>query len=503
MRPAIVASLVNYSFRKFLNDVVAGLIVGVIALPLSIALGIASGASPERGLITAIVGGFLVSALSGSSVQIGGPTGAFVVIVAGVIEKYGLDGLIIATAMAGIVLIVAGALRFGRLLQFIPYPVVAGFTSGIAITIFSTQVGDFFGLHMDAVPAEFIHKWAAYFGAMNTSSWQTILIGGVSLLVIILWPRVNRRVPGTLVALVIATGMAFLFPVAATIGSKFPNISSAIPAPVLPAFSIEKARALMPTALTIAFLAGIESLLSAVVADGMTGTRHDPNAELVAQGFANIGSSLFGGIPVTGALARTAANVRNGGRSPIAGMVHAATLLTIMLIFMPYVKYVPLAALAAILMVVAYNMGEWSYFREMRHLPKSDCAVLLTSFVLTVVMDLVVAIGAALVLAAILVLIRLRNMVNAEPEVEGDAVRIRVYGPLFFVAAHRLREMSQHHDAKTLIVDLNAVPFMDASALQEMVVLKKRTESAGICLRIVNTQTQPQNLLAKHGFEVA
>lgn len=506
MKPSIFQCLKNYSVEKLSKDVLAGAIVGVIALPLSIALGIASGVTPEKGLVTAVIGGFLVAALGGCTVQIGGPTGAFVVIVAGVIAKYGLDGLILATAMAGAILILAGLLRLGKVLQFIPYPVVAGFTSGIAITIFSTQVGDFLGLHLTKVPAEFLHKWGAYFGAMNTMSWQAVLIGVLSLAVILLWPKINRRIPPTLVALVLATGAAFLLPQAETIGSRFHEIATTFPAPSLPAFSLEKAMALLPTALTIAFLAGMESLLSAVVADGMTGTRHDPNMELVAQGVANVVSSLFGGIPVTGALARTAANVRSGGRTPVAGMIHSLTLLLIMLLFMPYVKFVPMAALAAVLMMVSYNMGEWSYFREMKHLPKSDCAVFLTAFVLTVVADLVVAVGAALLLAAVLLMVRLKNMVAVKAEAREDGVlHCKVEGSLFFMGAGALRETmgKKNEGMHTLMMDLEAVPFMDASALKEMASLKAAAEKAGMELKLKNLQAQPRKLLSQNGFELA
>jgi SulP family sulfate permease len=374
----------QYSWEKFFKDLVAGAIVGIVALPLSIAFGIASGVSPEKGLVTAVVGGFIISLFGGCNVQIGGPTGAFVVIISGAIAKFGLDGLIMATMMAGVFLVLAGLLRFGKLLQFIPHPVVAGFTTGIAIVIFSGQVGDFLGLKAGHVPAEFIGKWEAYFHAMGTLSWQTALIGLFTITVIMLWPKVSRRIPGTLVALLAATALAFFLPQADTIGTRFTQISNTFPAPSLPAWSIPKAMALLPTALTVAFLAGVESLLSAVVADSMTGSRHDPNMELVAQGLGNIGSAIFGGIPVTGALARTAANIKNGGRTPVAGIVHAFALLMILLVGMPYVKYVPMSALAAVLMVVAYNMGEWAYFKEMKHLPKSDAAVFLTAFLLTV-----------------------------------------------------------------------------------------------------------------------
>lgn len=506
MKPAVFASLKQYSREKFVKDLTSGIIVAIIALPLSIALGIASGVSPEKGLVTAIVGGFLVSLLGGCNVQIGGPTGAFVVIVAGAIARYGIDGLIMATMMAGVVLILAGILRFGKLLEFIPYPVVSGFTSGIAVVIFSTQVGDFLGLKTGAVPAEFLQKWEAYFHAMNTVSWQTALIGVFTLAVALLWPRISKRIPGTLVALLAATFVAFLFPQADTIGARFANISAVLPAPVLPAWSLSKAAELVPTALTIAFLAGVESLLSATVADGMTGIRHDSNMELVGQGAANIASALFGGIPVTGALARTAANIKNGGRSPISGMVHSVTLLFILLIGMPYVKYVPMSALAAILMLVAYNMGEWEYFREMKHLPKSDCAIFLTAFLLTIVLDLVVAIGVALALAAVLVLVRLKNMVVMQAaQTEDGVMHLKVEGPLFFVASQKLREMIQkdRDGLNTLLLDFKGVPFMDASALKALAALKESAVKQGIALKIVNLQNQPRTLLAQNGFELA
>ncbi len=506
MRPSIIACLKQYSAKKFFGDLTAGIVVGIIALPLSIALGIASGASPEKGLVTAIIGGFLVSALGGSTVQIGGPTGAFVVIVAGAISKYGLDGLVLATLMAGVLLILIGVLRFGKLLQFIPYPVISGFTSGIAVVIFSTQVGDFLGLGNGPVPAEFIHKWAFYFQGIGTASWESILIGVFALAVIILWPRVNRRVPGSLVALLAATILSFILPGAETIGTRFPHISASFPGIALPAWSMEKAAELLPTALTIAFLAGIESLLSATVADGMTGRRHNPNMELAAQGIANIGSALFGGIPVTGALARTAANIKNGGQTPVAGMVHALTLLAVFLVGMPYVKAVPMAALAAVLMAVAFNMGEWDYFRELKHLPKSDGAVFLTAFLLTVVLDLVMAISAALVLAAVLVLVRLKNLVGVDFEDAGaDAVRLSVNGPLFFVASHKLGELSDRDRdrIKVLLLDLKGVPFMDASALRALRALKASAERDGISLKLENLQKQPLALLTRSGFEFA
>ncbi len=506
MRPAFFSCLRQYSREKFAKDLTAGIIVSVIALPLSIAMGIASGVSPENGLVTAIVGGFLIALLGGCSVQIGGPTGTFVVIVAGAVARYGIDGLVLATLMAGVILILAGLLRFGKFLQFIPYPVVAGFTSGIAVVIFSTQVGDFLGLKTGAVPAEFLSRWAAYGRALVTISWQTALLGIFALSIIILWPRLNKRIPATLVALLAATLLAFLLPGAATIGTRFADISTAFPAPKLPAWSLAKAAALLPTSLTIAFLVGIESLFSAVVADGMMNKRHDPNMELIAQGAANIGSAIFGGIPVTGALARTAANIKNGGSTPVAGIVHAAALLLILLVGMPYVKFVPMAALAAILMMVSYNMGEWAYFKEIKRLPKSDYAVFITAFVLTLVLDLVMAIGAALMLSAILVLVRLKNMVAMEAApVQDGVMRMKVEGPLFFVAAQKLREMpkDERDGLNTLLLDMQGVPFMDASALKALAALRESTGKEGIALQLVNLQSQPHMLLTRNGFKLA
>ncbi len=506
MRPAVFACLKQYSWTKFSKDLVAGIIVGVIALPLSIAMGIASGVSPEKGLVTAIVGGFLIALLGGCNVQIGGPTGTFVVIVAGAVARYGIDGLLLATLMAGVFLILAGFLRFGKFLQFIPYPVVAGFTSGIAVVILSTQIGDFLGLKTGAVPAEFLGRMAAYGRALGTMSWQTALLGAFVLAIIILWPRLNKRIPPTLVAILAATLLAFLLPGAATIGTRFADIPTTFPAPKLPAWSVTKVIALLPTSLTIAFLVSIESLFSAVVADSMTNTRHNPNMELVAQGVANIGSALFGGIPVTGALARTAANIKNGGKSPVSGIVHAAALLAILLVGMPYVKFVPMAALAAVLMMVAYNMGEWAYFKQMRHLPKSDCAVFLTAFLLTIVLDLVMAIGAALVLAAVLVLVRLKNMVGMHMEPVADGVwRMKVDGPIFFVAAQKLRDLpsKEREKVNTLLLDLEGVPFMDASALKALSSLKEGASRQGIDLRLENLQHQPRTLLMRNGFELA
>ena len=374
-----------------IKDFIAGIIVAIIALPLSVALGIASGVSPEKGLITAIIAGFLISFLGGSRVQIGGPTGAFVVIIYGIIEKYGID--VIATLMAGIILIIFGLLRFGSLIKYISYPITVGFTAGIAVTLFSTQVKDFLGLAINKVPSEFLLKWSMYISNMGTLSWQTLSLGIFSLLVLIIWPKFSKKVPGALVALILSTLIAYFLKLdVATIGTQFGEISSKVALPKLPGIDIITVQKLIKPAFTIAILAAIESLLSAVVADGMIGEKHNSNTELIAQGVGNIASALFGGIPATGAIARTAANVKNGGRTPIAGMVHAITLLLIMKIFMPLAKYIPLTTLAAILIVVSYNMSGWRIFKAMLKAPKSDVIILLATFFLTVIFDLVIAI---------------------------------------------------------------------------------------------------------------
>ncbi|MBZ9685125.1 sulfate permease [Clostridium estertheticum] len=518
--PKLVTCLKTYSKEQFIKDFVAGIIVAIIALPLAIALAIASGVSPEKGLYTAIVGGLVVSLLGGSRVQIGGPTGAFVVIVFGIIAKFGIDGLIVSTIMAGFFLIIMGLLKFGGMLKFIPYPITTGFTSGIAITIFSTQIKDFFGLTMKTVPSEFIPKWVAYFNSLNTLNLQSVSIGILSLLIIIFWPKINKKIPGTLIAIILTTVIALIFNLnIETIGSRFGNISSALPSISLPHTSFAMIKELMLPALTIAILGGIESLLSAVVADGMIGGSHRSNMELVAQGVANICSGLVGGIPVTGAIARTAANVKNGGRTPIAGIVHALSLLIILVLFMPYVKLIPMSSLAAILIIVSYNMGEWEAFQRILKAPKSDALVLLVTFSLTIFFDLVIAIGIGLLLASLLFMKRMADVSDVRyilDEYEDkdqleliDSIKtpenVSVYeinGPFFFGAAdkfmHAIREIGI--PTKILIIKMSNVPAMDATGYHALELLY------GICTKhhtqliMLNLQEHPINVLEKYGF---
>ncbi|MGH4126216.1 MAG: SulP family inorganic anion transporter [Clostridium sp.] len=518
--PKLFTCLKTYSKDQFIKDFIAGIIVAIIALPLAIALAIASGVSPEKGIYTAIVGGFVVSLLGGSRVQIGGPTGAFVVIVFGIVEKFGIDGLIVATIMAGIFLIIMGFLKFGGMLKFIPYPITTGFTSGIAIIIFSTQIKDFFGLTMKTVPSEFIPKWGAYFNSFSTLNLQSMLIGILSLLIIIFWPKINKKIPGTLIAIVLTTVITLLFNLnIETIGSRFGDISSALPSISLPHTSFAMIKELMLPALTIAILGSIESLLSAVVADGMIGGSHRSNMELVAQGAANICSGLVGGIPVTGAIARTAANVKNGGRTPVAGIVHSLALLIILLVCMPYVKLVPMSSLAAILIIVSYNMGEWEAFQRIFKAPKSDSLVLLVTFLLTIFFDLVIAIGIGLLLASLLFMRRMADVSDVryildEYEDEDhleliDSIKTpenvslyEINGPFFFGAAdkfmHAIREIGI--PTKILIVKMLNVPAMDATGYHALEMLY------GICTKhhthliILNLQEQPTTVLLKYGF---
>src|SRR5438477_4505901 len=411
--PKFVTTLKGYTREQFFADAVAGVIVGIVALPVAIAFASASGVTPERGLFTVIVAGFLISALGGSRVQIGGPTGAFVVIVYAIVQRHGVEGLAAATIMAGVILVIFGAVRLGGAIKFIPYPVTIGFTSGIALIIFSSQVKDFLGLRMGAVPADFVGKWQAIGAHLDTVDPWALLVGLTALAIIVGWPLVNRRVPSPFVALIATTAMVQLlhFPVE-TIGSRFGAINAALPAPALPAVTPQQLPGLLAPAFTIALLGAIESLLSAVVADGMIGGRHRSNMELVAQGVANIVTPLFGGIPATGAIARTATNVKNGGRTPVAGLIHSLTLLLITLFFGHWVGLVPLATLAAILVVVAYHMSEWRTFRSELTAPKSDVLVLLTTFFLTVLVDLTVAIEVGMVLAAFLFMRRMAEVSN-------------------------------------------------------------------------------------------
>lgn len=505
--------------ERILKDIVAGIIVAIVALPLSVALGISSGVSPEKGLITAIMAGFFISFLGGSRVQIGGPTGAFVVIVYGIIENHGIEGLIIATMMAGVILIILGLAKMGSIIKFIPHPITIGFTSGIAITLLSTQVKDFLGLSIGSVPAEFIPKWQTYFQHFNTINIPTLLVGVASLAIMILWPKLNKTIPGSLIALIIATAVVSLFnlPVE-TIGSRYSNISSSIPMPSISLVSFSTIQELIGPAFTIAILAAIESLLSAVVADGMIGGKHDSNMELVAQGVGNIVSALFGGIPATGAIARTAANVKNGGRSPISGIVHAITLLLIMLVFMPLAKLIPMTTLAAILIIVSYNMGEWKSFYSFMKAPKSDMMILVLTFLLTVIFDLVVAIEIGMVLAMFLFMKRIADTTTIKTSIyencsEEDEVvensnrndKILIYeinGPFFFGIVHKflevMNEINKSYDV--LILDMKNATSIDATGMDALKRLYARCEKHEVKVLLANVKEQPYSILESMGF---
>ncbi|MDH5091890.1 SulP family inorganic anion transporter [Clostridium perfringens] len=512
----------GFSKEQFFKDLIAGIIVAIIALPLSIALGISSGVSPEKGLITAIIAGFIISLLGGSRVQIGGPTGAFVVIVFGIIQNHGVDGLIIATFMAGIILVLFGLLRFGSLIKYIPYPITVGFTSGIAVILFSTQVKDFLGLSMTKTPSEFIPKWEAYISHMNTTNLYTLAIGLLALIILIFWPKINKKIPGSLIALIVTTLVVFIFnlPVA-TIGSQFGKISSNIPMPHIPNLNLNTLKALIGPAFTIALLGGIESLLSAVVSDGMIGDKHNSNAELIAQGIANMGSSLFGGIPATGAIARTAANVKNGGRTPISGIVHSITLLLIMLVFMPLAKFIPLTTLSAILIIVSYNMSEWRTFKAILKAPKSDIAILLTTFFLTVLFDLVIAIGIGMVVSMCLFMRRVATSIevnelnesdcsdksNIDTDMENLKVgeNVLVYdirGHLFFGAVdtfmNTMKEIND--DAKVLVLRMRHTKTLDVTGYKQIKNIALSCKSRNMTLIISELQEQPKKVMRLMGF---
>lgn len=495
--PKIFNTLKDYSRDQFGRDLMAGLIVGIVALPLAIAFAIASGVSPEKGLYTAVIGGFIISALGGSRVQIGGPTGAFIVIVYGIVQTHGVNGLVIATFMAGILLIVMGLARLGTVIKFIPHPLIVGFTSGIALIIFSSQVKDFLGLRMGAVPAGFLDKWGAYATHAASTSVYAAGLAVATVVIILAWPRITHKVPGSLVAIVVTTTLTlvFKFPVE-TIGSRFGAIPSSLPAPVLPKLDLDTIRNLVQPAFTIALLGGIESLLSAVVADGMIGGNHKSNMELVAQGTANICSAVFGGIPATGAIARTATNVKNGGRTPVAGITHAAVLLLIMLFVGKWASLIPMATLAGILVVVAYNMSEWESFIAVARGNASDRAVLLTSFLLTVFIDLTVAIETGMVLAAFLFMRKmiqfsnvniLTNTSTADPEgIEKFTIpeKVEVFeitGPLFFGAAYKFKDAMKfiEQPPRVLILRLRQVPIIDATGIKTLEEVFKESTHRG------------------------
>jgi SulP family sulfate permease len=500
-------------------------VVGIVAVPLALAFAIASGVPPEKGLVTAVVAGFLISLLGGSRVQIGGPTGAFVVIVYGIVQKHGIDGLIACTLMAGVLLIAMGLARFGGAIKFIPYPVVAGFTSGIALIIFSSEVKDLLGLRMGPVPAPFLAKWAAFGRTIGTLSPAAMGVSAGSLAILLLWPRVSKKVPAPLVAIVLASAAAALLhlPVE-TIGSRFGAFPSGFPAPRLPAIRGEMLRELFSPAVTVALLAAIESLLSAVVADGMIGSRHKSNVELVGQGIANIASALFGGIPATGAIARTATNVKNGGRTPVAGMAHALVVLAVLLLFGRWVSLVPLATLAAILTLVAYHMSEWHAFATLLRAPRSDVIVLLATFLLTVLVDLTVAVQVGIVLAAFLFIRRMAEVTNVESvarefreapdgtmlEDPGGVARrkipagVEVYevnGPFFFAAAEKLKDVLSFvaRPPKVFILRMRNVPALDATGIRVLDDLYESSVRHGVAFLLAGLHAQPFVALDRAG----
>lgn len=520
--PKLFTSLRSYDRAQFLDDAAAGVIVGIVALPLAIAFAIASGVTPDRGLWTAIIAGFLISALGGSRVQIGGPTGAFVVIVYGIVQKYGIDGLLVATIMAGMMLVIFGLLKFGSAIKFIPHPVVTGFTSGIAVIIFSSQIKDFFGLPMGDVPPGFLAKWAA-FGHATGITPAALLIGASALAIILVWPRINRRIPSPFVALVVTTIAAHLFDAdVPTIGSRFGEISASFPRPTIPHVSFDQLRELVSPAFTIALLGSVESLLSAVVSDGMIGARHRSNMELVAQGIANIVTPLFGGMPATGAIARTATNVKNGGRTPVAGVIHSLTLLIITLVAGRWASLIPMATLSAILIVVAYHMSEWRAFRAELRSPKSDVAVLLATFLLTVLVDLTVAIEVGMVLAAFLFIRRMAEVTNVTSvtddfsddeadDGEGNALGRRsipkgvevyeIMGPFFFGAAETFKDtLARIADKpKILIIRMRHVLALDSTGMNALRNVVHRSRGDGTVVFLADVHMQP--LVALTGTE--
>ena len=524
LKPKLFDVIKGYKKEQLIKDVIAGIIVAIIALPLSIALAIASGVGPEQGLYTAIIAGFFISFFGGSRVQIGGPTAAFVVIIYGIVTQYGTDGLIVATIMAGIMLVIMGIFHFGSLIKYIPYTITTGFTCGIAVTLFVGQLKDFLGLRMDSVPSDFLPKIIAYGKNIGTMNVVSALIGLLAIAIMLVWPKVTDKIPGSLIAIIVTTVIVTVAKLDVnygvnTIGSVYGELNSAFPTPKLPVVSFSLVQNLMSPALTIAILAGIESLLSAVVSDGMIGDTHKSNAELVGQGLGNIFSGLFGGIPATGAIARTAANVRNGGRTPIAGMVHCVTLSIILVVLMPLASLIPLTTLAAVLLVVAANMADWSsFFHLCKTAPKSDILVLVLTFLLTVFFDLVVAIEYGVVLAALLFMKRMSDTADVkswkyieEPEVTpGEAEKmmsipkeIRVFeisGPLFFAAADQLLNINAKSYTKVIIIRMRSVPAIDASAMKKLRELVERAKKKNITVIFSHVNEQPMSVMEKDGF---
>ncbi|NTW83741.1 MAG: sulfate permease [Chlorobiaceae bacterium] len=522
-KPKFFTVLPELTPDRIMKDVVAGIMVGIVALPLAIAFAIASGVSPEKGLITAIVGGFIVSFLGGSRVQIGGPTGAFIVILYGIVQQYGINGLLLATMMAGVILMLMGFAQFGSLIKFIPYPVIVGFTSGIAVIIFSSQIKDFLGLEIAVIPGDFVGKWSVYATNIQSFHLSSFLVGIFSLLVIVFWPKVSRKIPGSLIAIALSTIVVHLFHIdVPTIESRFGEIPSSIPAPAFPSFDFQAVRQLIMPATTIALLGAIEALLSAVVADGMIGGRHKSNMELIAQGAANFITPFFGGIPVTGAIARTATNVKNGGRTPVAGIVHAVTLLLIMMLFGRWAKLIPMPALASILIVVSWNMSEIKVFRQLLKSPRSDVIVLLTTFSLTVVFDLTLAIEIGMLLSVILFMQRMAGLANVgvvtdelrDRDEEDDPNTIvtrkvpdgvevfEITGPFFFGAASKFRDAMHivENAPKIRIIRMRRVLTIDATGLNMIKELLKDCKKTGTRLILSGVHAQP--LFALQQFEL-
>ena len=537
-KPKLFLALKNYNQKTFMADLMAGLIVGIVALPLAIAFGIASGVSPEKGIITAIVAGLMISLFGGSKVQIGGPTGAFIVIVYGIIQQYGMQGLTIATLMAGVFLILLGVLRLGTIIKYIPYPIVVGFTSGIAVTIFTTQVKDLLGMTMDAVPSDFVEKWAAYISNMGHIDPWSALVGIVSVMLIALWPTLARMfnlsplkaLPGSLVAIVVMTVAALLLKEYAgvttieTIGDRF-SINSTLPGAVVPALSWETIKGLVGPAVTIAVLGAIESLLSATVADGVIGDHHNSNTELIGQGIANIASPLFGGIPATGAIARTMTNINNGGKTPVAGIVHAVVLLLIFLFLMPLAQYIPMACLAGVLVVVSYGMSGWRSFLAMaRHNPKSDVTVLLLTFFLTIIFDLTVAIEFGLICACLLFMRRMAETtdvhavmneidLNEDADMERGNLEhltipegVEVYeinGPYFFGAGNRFEDIMARYGKKpkVRIIRMRKVPFIDSTGMHNLENMCRMSQKEGITVVLSGVNPKVEDVLKRNDFE--
>lgn len=519
LKPKLFSVMKTYTKEQFVKDVIAGIIVAIIALPLSIALALASGVGPEQGIYTAIVAGFLISFFGGSRVQIAGPTAAFATIVAGIVAEKGMDGLILATVLAGIILIVMGFLRLGNLIKYIPYTITTGFTAGIAVTIAIGQIKDFLGLTYPAgtVTIETMEKAEAIIKNITTLNWQALLVGVICLAILIVWPYINKTIPGSLIAVIVGILIVKLLNMNVnTIGDLY-EISNKLPGLHVPSFTLNDIRGILPDAFTIAILAAIESLLSCVVADSMINSKHRSNMELIAQGIGNIGSALFGGIPATGAIARTAANIKNGGRTPIAGMVHAITLVLILVVLMPYAALIPMPCIAAILFMVAYNMCGWRAFVNLcKSSPKSDIIVLVLTFVLTVVFDLVVAIEVGILLAAILFMKRMSDVTEVEgwkyvdDEEDPDSISLRVVpahtlvyeisGPMFFAAADKILRISVHEDTKCLILRMRSVNAIDATAMHSLEQLYEQYEKKGINIILSHVNEQPRSVMDKAGF---